>query len=152
MPEWWIDKDKVLGSSNPTTDDLKRLRKKGFEIIISLLDEKKEHPNYDIKKAEQMGFKRFNVPVQDFGEVSSKQFEVVASIVKEAPPSTKICIHCAGGLGRTGTAGAAYWIKKGLSARQAIEKIREANPKAIETKEQEESLLRFEEHDKRRHD
>jgi protein-tyrosine phosphatase len=35
---------------------------------------------------------------------------------------------------------AAYWIGKGLSAKEAIEKIRRSRPNAVETKEQEESL------------
>ena len=146
MPEWWIDKDKVLGSNNPTQTELKKLRKKGFGVIISLLNEKKELPNYDVKVAEAEGFRRYNIPIEDFGEPSPKQFEEIIRIVKETPPSTKICIHCAGGLGRTGTAGAAYWIEKGLSADEAIKRIRKSNPRAVETEKQEQSLHRFEEH------
>ena len=49
-------------------------------------------------------------------------------------------MHCEGGSGRTGTMAAAYWIKKGLSAREAVDKVRESRPNAVETKEQEESL------------
>jgi protein-tyrosine phosphatase len=35
---------------------------------------------------------------------------------------------------------AAYWIGKGLSAKEAIEKVRKSRPHAVETKEQKESL------------
>lgn len=144
MPEWWIEKGKVLGSSNPKPDDLKRLHKKGVKVIISLLDESKEHPNYDVKEAETLGIKRYNIPVKDFGEPAMEQFDEINRILKETPPSAKVCIHCGGGLGRTGTVGAAYWIKKGLSADEAIKRIRKSNPRAIETEEQEQSLHRFE--------
>jgi protein-tyrosine phosphatase len=39
---------------------------------------------------------------------------------------------------------AAYWIKKGLSASKAIEKVRKSRPGAIEIPEQEESLFELE--------
>lgn len=40
--------------------------------------------------------------------------------------------------------GAAYWINKGLSAEEAIRKVRQSNPNAIETSEQENSLHELE--------
>jgi len=53
-------------------------------------------------------------------------------------------MHCQGGSGRIGTMAAAYWICKGLSAKESIEKVRKSRLHAIETKEQEESLKKLE--------
>jgi len=39
---------------------------------------------------------------------------------------------------------AAYWVKKGLSASKAIEKVRKSRPGAVEIPEQEESLFELE--------
>ena len=49
----------------------------------------------------------------------------------------KIIIHCRGGLGRSGTLAAKLLMDKGLTCREAIERVRVARPGAIETAEQE---------------
>ena len=51
-----------------------------------------------------------------------------------------ILVHCQGGLGRTGTMGAAYWIWKGLSAEEALARIRQVRPGAVESPDQQASL------------
>ena len=65
-------------------------------------------------------------------------------IVIKSLKKGKVLVHCQGGTGRTGTMAAAYWIKKGLSANEAIRKIRKSRPGAIEMPEQEESLFDLE--------
>ena len=49
----------------------------------------------------------------------------------------KIIIHCRGGLGRSGTLAAKLLMDKGLTCREAIERVRVTRPGAIETAEQE---------------
>lgn len=142
MAEWWIDKPLILGSNNPTTVQLKTLFSEGFRTLISLLDEKQQRPNYDIGKIEKIGFKRYSIPIKDGTAPTLLEFRKFFKIIKAS--KEKIFIHCQGGSGRTGTMGAAYWMKKGLSAREAIEKVRQSNPTAVETPDQERSLHRLE--------
>ena len=66
MDVWWIDRPWLLGSCNPTTRELKELRAKGFNLIVSLLDEDLQAPNYDVARVESMGYSRRNIPVMDF--------------------------------------------------------------------------------------
>jgi protein-tyrosine phosphatase len=47
-------------------------------------------------------------------------------------------------VGRTGTLGAAYWIWKGLSAKDAVARIRQGQPNAVESPEQQKCLYEFE--------
>ena len=54
----------------------------------------------------------------------------------------KILIHCRGGLGRSGTLAAKLLMDKGLTCREAIERVRVIRPGAIETLEQELYLCR----------
>ena len=138
MAQWWIDNPLILGSSNPTAAQLKTLFSEGFRTIISLLDEKQQSPNYDVSEIEKIGFKRYYIPIKDGTAPTLPKSRKFFKIIKTS--KDKIIIHCQGGSGRTGTMAAAYWMKKGLSAREAIEKVRQSNPTAVETPEQEKSL------------
>ena len=142
MSQWWINEPRVLGSTNPTNVELERLYQEGFRIIISLLDETQQLPNYDIKKAEALGFTRYSIPVRDFRAPSQEQFKEFLEIMNQA--KDKVIIHCQGGSGRTGTMGAAYSISRGLPAHKAIDKVKQSNPGAVEEPEQEESLYELE--------
>jgi len=139
--QWWIDKNKLLGSRNPTTDTLKELYKKGFRTVISLLGEK-ETPNYDINQVRE--YIRISIPIEDFTAPTQNQYTQFQNDVTSLLKRGKIIMHCQGGSGRTGTMGAAYWINKGFSAEEAIREIRKRNSSAIETVPQGESLKAWE--------
>jgi atypical dual specificity phosphatase len=144
MDRWWIDEPILLGSSNPTNRELEDLYQEGFRTIISLLDENEQRPYYEIEGIEARGFKRCSIPIQDFTAPTLADFQTFIDIVIKSLKKGKVLVHCQGGTGRTGTMAAAYWIKKGLSANEAIRKIRKSRPGAIEMPEQEESLFDLE--------
>ena len=66
MDTWWIDEPYLLGSRNPSGSDLERLRRDGFSVLVSLLREKEQAPQYDIARATALGYVRYNIPVPDF--------------------------------------------------------------------------------------
>jgi len=144
MRRWWIEEPILLGSSNPTNRELEDLYQEGFRTIISLLDENEQTPYYEIVGIEAKGFKRYSIPLQDFTAPVLADFKKFVDIVIDSLKKGKVLVHCQGGIGRTGTMAAAYWIKKGLSANEAIKKIRKSMPGAIEMLEQEESLFELE--------
>lgn len=146
MSSWWIDEPFVLGSSNPTTGQLKKLYQQGFRSIISLLDEGEQSPHYNIEEMEGMGFRRFSIPVKDFSAPRLDDFRAFLKAVHHALNEGKVLVHCEAGLGRTGTMAAAYWIDKGLSVNEAIRKIRRTNPGVIGSLDQEYSLYELEAH------
>ena len=87
MSQWWIDKPKFLGSSNPTTDELKELSKQGFRTIVSLLDESEQRLNYDAEAQEAIRFDLVPITIRDLddedgfaeaGWADSFDFETVA--------------------------------------------------------------------------
>src|SRR5262249_10616207 len=91
----------------------------------------------------RLGYVRHNIPVQDVSAPTLEQLEQFAKHVDGLPPGTKMIVHCEGGTGRTGTFAAAYWITKGLTVADALMRVRNARPHAVETPAQEEILRTF---------
>jgi atypical dual specificity phosphatase len=143
MDVWWIDEPVVLGSCNPSMEDLEALRTQGFSVSVSLLREQEQPPAYDVARVLALGYVRHNIPVQDFCPPSLAQLLEFVDLVTRLAAGSKLVIHCQAGVGRTGTFAAAYWIAKGLAAAEAMRKIREARPRAVETPEQAAALEEF---------
>lgn len=143
MDVWWIDEPHLLGSRNPTGSDLEQLRRDGFGVLISLLQEDEQPPRYDIHDATALGFVRHNIPVKDFHRPGVEQLEQFARLVLAFLPRARAVVHCEGGSGRTGTFAAAYWVAKGRSVCEAIERVRKTRPDAVETPEQVAALEEF---------
>src|SRR5512144_2815341 len=113
MDVWWIDEPRLLGSCNPTTRDLEKLRGEGFALIISLLEEDLQPPKYDPTRVESLGYARHNIPVMDFHPPQMAQLVEFVEFLQQQPKDVKAIVHCHAGIGRTGTFAAAYWIAKG---------------------------------------
>jgi hypothetical protein len=45
---WWVDEPRILGSSNPSDADLQELARERFTVLISLLKEDEQPPDYDV--------------------------------------------------------------------------------------------------------
>jgi hypothetical protein len=123
---WWIDEPLVMGSSNPTDQDLGQLRAEGFSVVFSFLDEKEQPPNYDKQRAIASGWKTCSCPVEEAGVASLDQLSEFIASVKALPRGTKVLMHCESGLGRTAFMAAAYWIANGLTATEAIDRVKQA--------------------------
>jgi len=143
MDTWWIDEPRVLGSANPALGDLTSLRAEGFNVIVSLLDEDEQRPYYDPAQARALGYARHNIPVEDFGTPTVEQLLEFVRLVRELPEDRKIVVHCYAGIGRTGTFAASYWIAKGLTVDQALKRVRQARPEAVQTPRQRAVLDEF---------
>ena len=143
MATWWIDGPILLGGSNPSDADLKNLRLSGFSVIVCLLDPQEQVPAYDLGGGALAGWEWHNMPIRDFQAPTVAQLREFVALMRTSLPTKKVFVHCQGGSGRTGTVAAAYWIAEGLSVPQAIAKVRERRPHAIETPEQETSLSEF---------
>ncbi len=143
MDVWWIDEPRLLGSCNPTTRDLEELRARGFTLIVSLLEEDLQPPDYDVPRVAALGYRRHNIPVRDFAPPKIAQLIEFVEFLKRQPADTRAIVHCQAGVGRTGTFAAAYWVAKGLTAENALKKVRQARPQAVETPDQRAALEEF---------
>ena len=132
---WWIT-EAVAGGAKPTSENLSDLKTQGFSTLVCLLDEG-ETTGYD-----PHGYAFHHLPIADFGAPSPAQFRAFLDIVAQAPGKT--LVHCWGGLGRTGTMGAALYIAGGATADAAIAEIRTRRPGAIQSALQQQSLAALE--------
>jgi protein-tyrosine phosphatase len=121
---WWIDEPRVMASSNPSDEDLARLRAQGFSVVVSLLDEKAQPPRYDKKAAALAGWVIWSVPVGEGGAPSLDQLSELTARMRALPEGTKVLVHCESGLGRSAFLGAVYWVAKGLPASEAVARVR----------------------------
>lgn len=137
----WIDRPHVAALAFPdAADDLQWLRRNGIEVLVSLTET--PAPRQWVNDA---GLMLVHVPVLDMAAPSPRQFETILDTIQRANKSgLGVAIHCAAGKGRTGTALAAYFVGQGLSAADAIEKVRGLRQGSIETTDQVQAVEEFE--------
>ena len=123
------------GKWRPVEEDLEFLKISGIRSILSLVEEELQLENY--RKA---GFHAHHVPVDDFHAPTMEQIE---DCVKYIASNGPIYVHCYAGYGRAGTIAAAWLIRNGMTAMDAIRTIRNLRPGAIEVDAQFDSLLEY---------
>jgi len=138
----WIERPLLAAMARPEgLEELQWLRREGIELLISLTEDPLRRDW--INEAGLMGM---HLPVEDMQPPSPEQLEQCLSAVRRAHDKNMgVGIHCGAGLGRTGVVVACYLIaNKGLSAKNAIARVRRLRPGSIETDQQEEAIHTFE--------
>ena len=136
----WVDRPRLAALARPDSgEDLQWLRRNGIDVLISLTES--PLPRHWVNDA---GILAVSVPVPDMESPSDRQLDHVLATIRKANESGMgVAVHCAAGLGRTGTVLAAYFVTTGLSARDALVKVRELRPGSVETAEQERAIERL---------
>ncbi|MCA9371197.1 MAG: dual specificity protein phosphatase family protein, partial [Candidatus Peregrinibacteria bacterium] len=85
-----------------------------------------------------------NSPIEDMEAPTLEQLVFLVDLIQsELELQNKVIVHCAAGLGRTGTVAACVLIRNGYNADGAISMIRYCRPGAIESMEQEKIIHEF---------
>lgn len=136
----WVDPPRLAALACPQTgDDLRWLRRNGIDVLISLTED--PLPRGWLNEA---GLLAVSVPVPDMSPPTDRQLDHILGTIKKANSSGMgVALHCAAGFGRTGTVLAAYFVDRGMSAREALRKVRELRPGSVETAEQELAIERY---------
>ncbi len=120
-------------------DEFTWLREQGIQLLIALSE---DPPRRDY--ANDAGLLVLHVPVEDMHPPSEKQIDLCISAIHKAhAQEMAIGIHCTAGLGRTGVMVACYLVHQGMSAKNAIARVRRLRPGSIETDEQADAIAAY---------
>ncbi|MGH2615138.1 MAG: dual specificity protein phosphatase family protein [Thermomicrobiales bacterium] len=142
---YWVIEHVIAGCSRPGAGgadvdrDLTELRGYGIGALLSLTETPLPHG-----ALERHGMLGLHLPVDDFhAPTTTQMLDALAFLDSARASSTPVAVHCLAGQGRSGTVLAAYLIRGGLSAEQAIADVRGICPGAIEATPQTEALVEW---------
>jgi atypical dual specificity phosphatase len=141
----WVIEGKLAGSGMPMTfSQFLWVVTHGIKTIVTL----REVPLPQKWLINNIGarIEYLHLEVEDYGVPSIQDMDntidYIRLHIREEKP---VMVHCAAGRGRTGTILAAYLLKEnGLTADQAIKKIRKLRPGSIQSTTQEKAIFMYE--------
>lgn len=138
----WVVENTLAGVAYPASEEaLEALKGLGVKALLSL-SEQALSPSL-LAKVE---LEAVHIPIEDFTAPTLSQIEQAMETIQGFLAKTSpVAVHCHAGQGRTGTILACYLVSQGLSAEEAITRIRLKRPGSIETLAQEQSVSLYEE-------
>lgn len=122
-----------------SVDDLLWLRKQGIELLISLTEDPLRRD-----WVEDASMLVFHEPIVDMEAPTQDQIDRCISAISRAHQREMgVAVHCGAGMGRTGVILACYFVNKGLSASNALARVRRLRPGSVETDEQADAVAEF---------
>jgi len=146
--EGWLAGVSRPGSVNDINYDLDLLKRMGLSVLVTLTET--DLPQNLLRRH---GLSNLHMPLPD-GKAPS--IETAASLARRMrdllhEEGKAIAVHCLQGVGRTGTLLACCLIEgNGLTAREAVTRLRAINPEFVKTREQEAFLDAYETYLRRR--
>ena len=129
----WLINNKLAGSGMPTSStELQWVIRQGIKSVITMT----ENP---LPESWVQDVKYLHVPTEDFSAPDMGKIDHTIDFIQERIKNGEpTMVHCAAGVGRTGTILACYLIKyHNFSVKDAIDKVRKERPGSIQSESQE---------------
>ncbi|HEU04239.1 MAG TPA: protein tyrosine phosphatase, partial [Nitrosopumilus sp.] len=136
----WLIEEKLAGSGMPTTfDELDWVLKQGVKSIVTMTEN-------ELPESWTEDVKYLHVPTSDLTAPDMDKIDTAVDFIYERINNKEaVMVHCAAGMGRTGTVLACYLVKYHKhSAKDAIDKLREKRPGSIQSETQEIAIRLYE--------
>ncbi len=140
----WVLEGKLAGCAGPVLDrDLRFLIQHSVRALVRLADEREGV--FKREDIEKVGLEDCQEAVQDFAAPELDQIERVIAFIHGCLGQGKpVAVSCGAGQGRTGTVLSCYFVSSGVSAQNAIAKVREKGRHPYETEAQRQVIYAYE--------
>lgn len=141
----WVVPGKLAGTPMPGVVfdmdyDLAALKRVGVTCLITLTEG--DLPQDALARH---GLTNLHLPIRDREPPTVPQIRMLLIRMEaQLARGDVLAVHCLAGIGRTGTVLAAWLISSGLTAQEALRRVRRIEPKFVQTAEQEAFLQLFE--------
>ncbi len=136
----WLIDETLAGCGMPTTnDEIKWLQEMGVKSIVTMTEN-------SLPESWVANISYLHVPTEDLTAPDLETIDHTVDFVRERIQENEpVMVHCAAGIGRTGTILACYLIKfEKYTAKKAIEKVRKERPGSIQSESQEIAVSYYE--------
>jgi atypical dual specificity phosphatase len=134
----WIAEGQLAAMARPWPEDVGEMRRLGITAVLSLTDRVP-------RELASSGFEVLHLPIRDFEPPTQEELVAAIEFIERTVGRGGACaVQCGAGLGRTGTVAAAWLVRRGRSAREAILEVRRRRPGSVETRDQESAVEQFE--------
>jgi len=132
----WLHPGRLAGTSKPgllveLEEDLAGLAGLGITTLVCLTAETPPIASNDLARH---GIRGLTLPMPDMGAPRLEDgLTFLEDLKHRLDAGEVVALHCRGGLGRTGMMLAAYLIYQGASALEALERVRQVEPKYVQS-------------------
>lgn len=141
----WLEPGRIAGASLPgaVNDihyDLAALKRMGITMLITLTEQ-----DLPAEVLCQHGLANLHLPIYDQEVPTLAQIQMLLKRMEGLIQRGEVlAVHCLAGRGRTGVVLAAWWVRAGLTAEEALRRVRLIDPRYVQNAEQEAFLHSYE--------